>query len=117
MEVREPLLFIQSPPFYYIDVRETTVNEEDNILEESTSVYELTRTEKIHDEVIVRQLGYFSQPVNRNRSLTFHLEDGEKLVGKINEIDGIHVKVKTNNNIVLINGNEIKAITLSNREY
>ncbi|BDH60903.1 hypothetical protein MTP04_10330 [Lysinibacillus sp. PLM2] len=112
MEVREPLLFIQSPPFYYVEVKENAV-EADTLLDESTSVYEISRTEKIQNEVIVRQLNYFSQPNHRHRSLVFHLDDGDRIIGKLEEVDGISVKIKTTtNNLILINGNEIKAITI-----
>ncbi|WP_052126149.1 hypothetical protein [Ureibacillus massiliensis] len=112
MEVREPLLFIQSPPFYYVEVKETEV-EADTLLDESTSVYEISRTEKIQNEVIVRQLSYFSQPNHRHRNLVFHLDDGDKITGRLEEVDGISVKIKTTtNNLILINGNEIKAITI-----
>lgn len=117
LELREPKLFIQSPPFYYVDVKESPVQEQ-TFYDESTSVYEIARSdknEKIQNDVILRQLNYFSLPLNRNRNYVFHLEDGERVIGKIDEIDGINVKVKTLTDLVSINGNEIKAITVSNR--
>lgn len=118
LELREPKLFIQSPPFYYVDVNELPV-QDNTFYEESTSVYEISRSEKIEkldtiqNDVILRQLNYFSQPLYRTRSYVFHLEDGGKVIGKIDEVDGSNVKVKTSTNLVVINGNEIKAITLS----
>ncbi len=119
LELQEPKLFIQSPPFYYVEVKESPV-QDNTFYEESTSVYEIARSEKIEkiqNDVILRQLNYFSQPLYRNRNYVFHLEDGRKIVGKIEELDGINVKIKTSNDLVLINGNEIKAITISNKEY
>lgn len=116
LELREPKLFIQSPPFYYVDVKESPVQDH-TFYDESTSVYEIARSdknEKIQNDVILRQLNYFSQPLNRNRNYVFHLVDG-KVIGKIEDFDGINVKVKTLTDVVSINGDEIKAITVSNR--
>ncbi len=116
MEIQEPKLFIQSPPFYFVDVNETAAVQEQTFFEESTSVYEISRTEKIdtlQNEVVFRQLNYFSQPLYRNRNYMFHLEDGEKIIGKIEELDGVNVKVKTPNNLIIIDGNNIKAITIT----
>lgn len=117
MELQQPKLFIQSPPFYYVEVKDLSV-QDNAFYEESTSVYEISRSEKfekIENDVILRQLNYFSQPLYRTRSYVFHMEDGDKIVGKIAEIDGINVKVKTVTDEVTINGNGIKAITISSR--
>lgn len=125
--MEEPLLFIQTPPFYYVE-EEVTENEtvivadrvEDEqvveepqqfLEEESTSVYELSRTERIKDPVIARQLNYFLQPVNQQRLLTFYLLNGNEETGKIIELNGLQVKIRNNNEELFINANEIKAIT------
>lgn len=109
--MEEPLLFIQTPPFYYVEVDEDT---EEACLEESTSVYELSRRERIKNPVIARQLHYFSQPVNRkNRCLTFHLTNGEKITGFIEGMDGILIKVRTLNETKTINANEIESISIA----
>ncbi|WP_052123935.1 hypothetical protein [Ureibacillus manganicus] len=117
MELQQPKLFIQSPPFYYVEVKESP-GEENTFFDESTSVYEIARSEKvekIQNDVILRQLNYFSQPLYRSRNYVFHMEDGGKIVGAIVEVDGLNVKVKTSTNLEIINGNQIKAITISNR--
>ncbi|MFY3790362.1 4-diphosphocytidyl-2C-methyl-D-erythritol kinase [Ureibacillus sp. MALMAid1270] len=116
MELQQPKLFIQSPPFYYVEVKESPV-QDNTFYEESTSVYEISRSEKfekIENDVILRQLNYFSQPHNRVRNYVFHLENGEKVVGKIEDISGDKVTVKTVNEPIVIDGNKIKAITVSN---
>lgn len=117
LELREPKLFIQSPPFYYVDVKESPV-QDNTFYDESTSVYEISRSEKnekIQNDVILRQLNYFSQPLNRNRNYVFHLDNGEKVTGTIDVVEGVNVKVKTLTDTVSVNGNTIKAITISNR--
>ncbi|WP_449442244.1 hypothetical protein [Ureibacillus acetophenoni] len=45
MELQQPKLFIQSPPFYYVQVKESPV-QDNTFYEESTSVYEISRSEK-----------------------------------------------------------------------
>lgn len=117
MEIQQPKLFIQSPPFYYVEVKESPVSD-NTFFDESTSVYEISRSEKvekIQNDVILRQLNYFSQPLYRTRNYVFHLENGGKIEGKIEEVDGSNVKVKTSTDVTFINGNQIKAITISNR--
>lgn len=124
--MEEPLLFIQTPPFYYVEEEvtenetvivaervedEQVVEEPQQFLEESTSVYELSRTERIKDPVIARQLNYFLQPVNQQRLLTFYLLNGNEETGKIIELNGLQVKIRNNNEELFINANEIKAIT------
>jgi len=112
--VEEPLLFIQTPPFYYIEVDEDT---EEASLEESTSVYEITRREQIKNSVIARQLHYFSQPINRkNRHLIFHLNNGEKITGIIEGLDGILIKIRTQDDLKTINANDIETITVSSKK-
>lgn len=108
--MEEPLLFIPSPPFYYVDeVRESN---EKSLSDESTSVFEMNRSERIKDSVIARQLHFFLQPVNRlTRTLTFHLKNGESVTGKIEDLVGINVVVKTEEGTVSINANEIETIS------
>ena len=108
--MEEPILFISSPPVYFTEIVEV----KETFLEESTSVFVPNRTDRIVDQVIARQLNYFSQPINHFRTLVFHLEDGDKVVGKVDEVVGSDVKLKTSNEIIMINGNEIKAITIAN---
>ena len=110
--MEEPILFISSPPVYFTEIVEV----KETFIEESTSVFVPNRSDRIVDQVIARQLNYFSQPINHFRTLVFHLEDGEKVVGRVNEVVGSDVKLKTSNEIIMINGNEIKAITIAN-EY
>ncbi|MED3661838.1 4-diphosphocytidyl-2C-methyl-D-erythritol kinase [Ureibacillus sp. FSL K6-8385] len=111
--MEEPLLFIQTPPFYYIDVEEDA---EEACLEESTSVYEISRRERIKNPVIARQLHYFSQPGNRkHRHLTFHLTNGEKITGLIEGLDGINIKIRTKNAITTIHANDIASISLASK--
>ncbi|RUL54279.1 MULTISPECIES: 4-diphosphocytidyl-2C-methyl-D-erythritol kinase [Lysinibacillus] len=107
--MEEPLLFIPTPPFYYIEVEEA----EQQPYEESTSVYEITRSERIKNLVIARQLSFFSQPINSNRLLRFYLNNGDSIIGKIKEVNGATVKVLTTSDIIEIDGNAIEIITTS----
>lgn len=118
--MEEPLLFIQTIEVESVLVKAVEVEtvevqpieEEVHYLsEESTSVYELSRTERIKDPVIARQLNYFLQPVNQHRLLAFHLVNGNEIIGKIEEIIGPEVKIKGNDQDMFINANDIKAIT------
>lgn len=124
--MEEPLLFIQTPPCYYVEVEEVksetvivdekvedeiVVEEPQQFLEESTSVYELSRTERIKDSVIARQINYFLQPINQQRLLTFYLLNGNEETGKIVELNGLQVKIRKNDEELFINANDIKAIT------
>lgn len=115
--MEEPLLFIPTPPAYFIEVKvEEKEEAEDTMevqLEESTSLYEIARAERIENPVIARQLHYFSQPVNRRRILIFNLKNGESIRGNIQKIEGINVNLKMNNQLRIINGNEIEEITAS----
>lgn len=111
--MEEPLLFIPSPPIYYIEEVETS--DERKMVDESTSVFEINRTERIKDAVIARQLHYFLLPQNRNaRYLTFHLKNGGSLTGKIVDLIGINLVVKTSNGNITINGNDIDSIANAN---
>lgn len=107
--LQEPLLFIPTTPFYYVEVEE---REERSYFDESTSVYEIHRTERVEDSVIARQLNYFSQPIN-SRTLLFHMKNGENHIGMIEEYKGRNVKIKTTTETKLIDGNEIEAISIS----
>lgn len=110
--MEEPLLFIPSPPVYYIDEMKSL--QEQTLVEESTSVFEINRTERIKDSIIARQLHYFLQPSNRNgRYLTFHLKNGESVTGKIIDLIGINVIVKTLKEEVTVNGNDIESIAIA----
>lgn len=113
--MEEPLLFIQTPPFYFIEVDK---HPDEASLEESTSVYEITRREReqIKNPVIARQLHYFSQPgIRKNRSLTFHLTNGEKITGLIDGMEGILIKIRTPKDTITINANEIATISLASK--
>lgn len=113
----EPLLFIQTPPSYYIDLDEKQVSD-DTLYEESTSIYEISRKERIKNPVIARQLHYFSQPINRkNRYLVFHMENGEKHTGIIEELIGVELKIKSDEEFITINANHIQSISLSNKPF
>ncbi|HWK22461.1 MAG TPA: 4-diphosphocytidyl-2C-methyl-D-erythritol kinase [Ureibacillus sp.] len=107
--MQEPILFITSPPVYFTEIVEV----EETFLEESTSVFVPNRSDRIVDQVIARQLNYFSQPVNQFRTLVFHLENGEQLVGKVEEVLGSDVKIKSADQIVIVDGNEIEKITIA----
>ena len=113
--MEEPLLFIPTPPFYYIEVEDAGPQDVlDVSMDESTSVYEMSRSGsgRIVNPVIARQLNFFSQPLNSNRTLRFHLKNGENIVGKIERYSGgVIVKVKTKDQIRDIDGNEIDFIT------
>ncbi|QCR31598.1 4-diphosphocytidyl-2C-methyl-D-erythritol kinase [Lysinibacillus sp. SGAir0095] len=108
--MEEPILFISSPPVYFTEIVEV----KETFLEESTSVFVPNRTDRIIDQVIARQLNYFSQPVNQFRTLVFHLSNGEKVVGKVDEVMGSDVKIKSANQFIMINGNDINTITIAN---
>lgn len=108
--MEEPILFISSPPVYFTEIAEF----KETFLEESTSVFVPNRSDRIADQVIARQLNYFSQPINQFRTLVFHLVNGEKMVGKVQEIMGSDVKIKSANQVKMINGNEIETITIAN---
>ncbi|MDN4492306.1 hypothetical protein [Ureibacillus aquaedulcis] len=108
--MEEPILFISSPPVYFTEIAEV----KDIFLEESTSVFVPNRSDRILDQVIARQLNYFSQPINQFRTLVFHLVDGDRMVGKVAEVMGSDVKIKLSNQITMINGNDIKQITIAN---
>ena len=109
--MEEPLLFIQSPSFYYYDVED---EKDEAFLDESTSVYEISRRERIKNSVIAKQLHFFTQPINRkNRQLVFNMNNGEKIIGVIDSLDGINLKVLTTKETVVINANDIKSISLS----
>lgn len=134
-KVKEPLLFIETPNF--VDVGETdkveifkaeivedviqtviadeTLDEEivkeSQVFEESTSVYELSRAERIKDPVIARQLNYFLQPINKERLLVLHLYNGDEVIGKITELIGLDVKLTMNDQELFINANDIRTIT------
>lgn len=113
--MEEPLLFIQTPPFYYIDVNE---EKDEAFLDESTSVYEISRRERIKNSVIARQLHFFTQPINRkNRTLVFNMNNGEKFIGVIEDFNGIILKVQTSNETIEINANEIETISLSTKGF
>lgn len=107
--MEEPLLFIPSPPVYFLEIKES----EQTFLDESTSVFEPLRSDRILDQVIARQLNYFSQPINQNRLLLFKLVNGETVIGVIEGLEGINVKIKNGEQILIINGNEIETINLS----
>jgi len=108
--MEEPILFIPSPPVYFTEIMEV----KETFLEESTSVFVPNRSDRIMDGVIARQVNYFSQPINQFRLLVFHLANGENLVGRVEEVVGSDVKIKTSNQIIMVDGNEIKAITIDN---
>lgn len=108
--MEEPILFISSPPVYFTEIAEV----KETFLEESTSVFVLNRSDRILDQVIARQLNYFSQPINQFRTLIFHLSNGEKVIGKVEEVMGSDVKIKSSNQIFMIDGNEIELITIDN---
>ncbi|SOB91748.1 hypothetical protein SAMN05880501_101374 [Ureibacillus xyleni] len=110
--MEEPLLFIPTPPFYYIEVEES--EQQEPYLDESTSVYEISRSGRILNPVIARQLSFFSQPLNSSRTLRFHLKNGDNVVGKIAGLNGVVVKVKTKDDIRELDGNEIDLITTTN---
>lgn len=97
-----PLLFINSPSFY----RELVE------LEESTSVYEpiTAPVEKIHNDLIARQLHYFSRPTKEPRPLMIVLKTGEKLVATIERLKECEVKVQCYDSVRILDGNEIVAI-------
>ena len=107
--VEEPLLFIQTPPFYYVDLEKVSTQQ---FFDESTSIYEISRSDKMNP-VVLKQLQYFSQPSNKknSRKLGFHLKNNQKLYGIIEEFDGANVKLRIEKNIELINLNDILAIT------
>ncbi|MCP1143826.1 hypothetical protein [Lysinibacillus endophyticus] len=112
--MEEPLLFIPTPPFYYIEVEEAEPQDVlDVSMEESTSVYEIARSGRVVNPVIARQLNFFSQPINSNRILRFYLSNGESITGKIQEINGNIVKINNNEDIIEIDGNQIEVITTS----
>lgn len=108
--MEEPILFISSPPVYFTEIVEV----KETFLEESTSVFVPNRSDRILDQVIARQLNYFSQPINQFRTLVFHLANGEKLVGKVEEVAGSDVKIKSLGQIYVINGNDIETIKIAN---
>lgn len=115
-KVEEPLLFIPTPPFYYVeinDVKEAT----NTIIDESTSVYEISRAERITNPVIAKQLQYFAHTTRgkSSRYLVFHLKNDEKLIGLIEGMDGTNVKVKTFQQVQIINGNDIQSISFSSK--
>lgn len=101
MEIH-PLLFINSPSFYRESIE----------LEESTSVYEpiITPTEKIHNDLIARQLHFFSRPTKEPRPLMIVLKTGEKLVATIERLNDCEVRVQCFDSVRIIDGNEIVAI-------
>ncbi|MFJ8234576.1 hypothetical protein ACIQ34_02390 [Ureibacillus sp. NPDC094379] len=109
--IQEPLLFIPTPPFYYVEVEELESKREEVYFEESTSVYEIQRAERVTDIVISRQLSYFSQPMN-GRLLQFYLKNGEVVMGMIEELNNSIVKIKTAQESKIINGNDIEEITV-----
>lgn len=104
--MEEPLLFIPSPPVYYIEPIKTV---DEQLTEESTSVFEIHRSQRIKDSVIARQLHYFLQPQN-TRLLTFYLKDGQTVTGKIVNLIGIDLVIKTSQEEVTINANDIDSI-------
>ncbi|MFC7685627.1 4-diphosphocytidyl-2C-methyl-D-erythritol kinase [Ureibacillus sp. GCM10028918] len=108
--MEEPILFISSPPVYFTEIVEV----KETFLEESTSVFVPNRSDRILDQVIARQLNYFSQPINQFRTLVFHLGNGEKVIGKVEEIMGSDVRIKSSNQTFMINGNDIELITIDN---
>ena len=105
--MEEPILFISSPPVYITEIVEAT----ETFFEESTSVFVPNRSDRIVDQVIARQLNYFSQPINQFRALIFYLINGDKLIGRVEEVVGSDVKIKSANEIFVINGNDIEKIT------
>ena len=114
-KVEGPLLFIPTPPIYYIEVE---TEQEEPFLEESTSVYEISRTERINP-VIAKQLNYFSQPARKKagRSLLFNLKNNERIMGVIEEFDGFNVKIKTSQAVEKVNGNDILSILTVNKTF
>lgn len=104
--MEEPLLFIPSPPVYYI---EPVKSVDERLAEESTSVFEIHRSQRIKDSVIARQLHYFLQPQNA-RPLTFYLKNGQSVTGKIVKLIGIDLVIKTSQNEITINANDIDTI-------
>ena len=107
--VEEPLLFIQTPPFYYVDLENESTQP---FFDESTSIYEISRSDKINT-VVVKQLQYFLQPTIKKsgRKLGFHLKTNRKVLGILEEFDGANVKVRIEKDIELFNLNDILAIT------
>ncbi len=105
-KVEQPLLFIPTPPVYYIE-------QEEAFLEESTSVYELSRTERINP-IIAKQLNYFTQParIKAGRSLVFNLKNNEKIMGVIEGFDGANVKIKTYQAVETLNASDIISIKI-----
>lgn len=110
--MEEPLLFIPSPSFYYVEVTES--KDEKTLADESTSVFEINRSERIKDPVIARQLHFFLQPSNRHgRYFTFYLKNGESIIGKIVDLIGINVVIQTSKDEVSVNANDIDTISIA----
>ncbi|RHW39852.1 4-diphosphocytidyl-2C-methyl-D-erythritol kinase [Lysinibacillus yapensis] len=108
--MEEPLLFISSPPFYFTEVEKTEIP----FIEESTSVFVPNRSDRIVDGLIARQLHFFSQPTNQFRTLIFHLTNGEKVIGRLQGVEGTNVHIQSIDQKIVINANDIETITLKN---
>lgn len=102
----QPLLYIATPTYH---LAQLPVNDE------STSIYEIERPkpEVIQNELIARQLHFFARPVKQARPLLIVLNSGERLIGMIMEVQGKQVKIKSYNQIRLIDGNDIEAIYIT----
>lgn len=95
-----PILYIASPSFY----------REVKKVEESTSIFELAPSEKIQNELIARQLHYFSRQTKGPSVLCFELTSGEKIWASINKMEGCNVHLQGYDQQIILDANEIRAI-------
>lgn len=97
-----PLLFIASPSYFQ--------EKQDEVEEESTSIYVRPTTGIIENALIARQLHYFSKPMKEPRVLVFVLQSGEKIFGSIDKISGDQVLLNCHDTKRWIMANEIALI-------
>lgn len=98
--LERPLLYIVTPTYVSERLR----------LEESTSVYERPAPETIQNELIARQLHYFSKCSQKARPLILLLTTGERVLGEIEHVQGTDVKVICFEQARVIDANTIVAI-------
>ncbi|SEJ60764.1 hypothetical protein SAMN04488127_2263 [Bhargavaea ginsengi] len=97
-----PLLFVDAPPVYFVsepvysrEAVEEEVLAEEEVVEESTSVYELPKRPE-ETARLLTQLRFLSRPFQREvyRPIQFRLKDGTVINGEILNLEESKVAVK-----------------------
>lgn len=75
--------------------------------------------ESFMSEGLLKQLHFLSRPFQQKlyQPLEIHLQNGTQLLGKIGNIQGAKIQIITNEEEVLVNGNEIAGLYWQKRPF